>query len=844
MRLGDPEHPRYRPRDRIDSALLTTGRGRDRGQTPFSYHANSHPAGSLSSASLFLSVYQRKTMATLPPGWAADYDGRRWFYQYTATGQVQYHFPTPGDEFPDFAGFFGGSSSGGPGGMEPAAELLPEERLESERQVRRRDTLENNGGGSRSSSSNVVVTNSGGARRKTAERDQCNSSTAALGDDGDGDEGGGGTCSFESFGYLGPGGYEGSGEVSPPTTVRGSVHGHAQSEGSLALTGGVSSLTPPPSAGVVGTLSPQPAGGARNGGQAEGEEGRHKHPPPPLLPAKIRLTPTGADRSTPSRAGDDNDGGQRGPSPSFEIPMLDGRAIPRTSPVGRVAELASASTARCAEEVNPAPVELPDSGASWLEPVPVPNLVNQYPVELPTGAREDGPVPPNAPAAGGAAGGRAGPQAQARPQPAPRPTVADYCSGPPPQRGQAPRVPPKIAHDGENDEDKDNDDDERLHQEILDFFPEGNQVPRALQIGVQKLAAEAEARRKSMFSERRLGPVPSILRPGPRRSSQPPMAAPRAATGTHATSPSSPTSPSSRPSEVTYQAFRPARPPKVSGAGAGGGRTQSSPDVDRPYASSERAREQQHHHHQQPGTAVAATVMGRPHAQSVSAPHCGPCPQHPDVAVMPDPSDHVSPAPFLSRSSTFPAPGEIAPTSSSSSSPSLAQPAVSRPVRSSMDLASGGVRLVMPIGTAQHHEQHSHESSPIASTTDTSPKTARYHSDGGMTVGSLSPGATEPDSLTGNTTQPSIPAPGVEEGTPPSIPSRPTSFSQSPGTGSSDSNFKNILRRVTRFGDAGAEGAQPALVMNGPVAGKSHMEYIPPKGKKEEVADWSWGHAK
>lgn len=567
-------------------------------------------------------------MATLPPGWAADYDGRRWFFQYAATGHVQYHFPTAGDEFPDFAGFFGGSGgdSGGAGSTGPAAaELLPEERLESERQVRRRATLENNDGGGGGGS--------GGQRCSPSF-----AAAAAVGDDGDGDgdgdedEDGGGMCRFESFGYLGPGCHGSRGGVSPAAAAKGSVRGNAGwPEGSLASAGGMSSLTPPPSAGAVGILPPhQLVDEARNVAPAEKEEeedegeGRQGRPtylpqPPPPLPAKVRLvTPTETDRSTLSRAafGGDNDD-QRGPSPPpLEVPMLDGRAIPATSPVGRVAELPSAPAAhRAEEEASPAAVELPGSGASWLEPVPVPvpdPVDQQHPVELPARAGE---------------GGGGGPATL--------------------------KIPRGGGAKDDEEEDRD-DDEERLHQEILGFFParKNEEIPRALQIGVPKPASE---RRKSAPTSegRRLGPVPSILRPGPRRSSQqqpPTVVAARAGVvaGTQTTSPSS--SPPRHHSEVTYQAFRPARPPMVAGAGGGGGggggRTQSSPDVDRSYTASERA-PQPHHHHHHHHCQEPAQAMGRPHAQSVGAKHYDPLPRDPGVAFMPDPSNHVSPAPML-----------------------------------------------------------------------------------------------------------------------------------------------------------------------------------------------------
>ncbi|KAK0383626.1 hypothetical protein NLU13_9537 [Sarocladium strictum] len=65
-------------------------------------------------------------MPGLPKGWESDYDGKRWFYTYKATGQVQYHFPSDGDEFPDYVD-----------AASPAPVLAPEERLASQQQVKR-----------------------------------------------------------------------------------------------------------------------------------------------------------------------------------------------------------------------------------------------------------------------------------------------------------------------------------------------------------------------------------------------------------------------------------------------------------------------------------------------------------------------------------------------------------------------------------------------------------------------------------------------------------------------------------------------------------------------------------
>ncbi|KAG5982057.1 hypothetical protein E4U55_002317 [Claviceps digitariae] len=67
-------------------------------------------------------------MAGLSAKWEWDYDGRRWFYRHMPTGHVQYHFPSEGDEFPEFVFAQAG---------EEALRLAPEERLESQQQLRR-----------------------------------------------------------------------------------------------------------------------------------------------------------------------------------------------------------------------------------------------------------------------------------------------------------------------------------------------------------------------------------------------------------------------------------------------------------------------------------------------------------------------------------------------------------------------------------------------------------------------------------------------------------------------------------------------------------------------------------
>lgn len=409
--------------------------------------------------------------------------------------------------------------------------------------------------------------------------------------------------------------------------------------------------------------------------------------------------------------------------PELMVPMLDGREV-LPSPVGRVAELVSESTARCREEMCPAPVELPDSGASWLEPVPVPNLVNQYPVELPAlqlgrkggeeqapGSRVEGQKQQQdffmmkgregaRDLSGGLndhvadlnlrrPGGRPGSSTQAQPPWPPRPPKVKSISDPPSHQAQPPKIPPKIPHD------------EWLHQEILDFFPDNSQVPRPLQIGTAKPASApvpgTDARRLSMPSSgAKLGPVPSILRPGPRRSSQPARPDPGAGTdtrrfshpripdglrpgmGMHAASKSPP-----RGNPATYTPYQPLRPLNMPAAGRthsspigegshtfaeqcaplrpqslvapGAGRTQSSPDVQMPHGGSSTSIDQDvREGYHQPLRPQKKPPTGRPHAQSLVERPRDPAPWSADVplAVMPDHEDHM-PALRLSRRSTL-----------------------------------------------------------------------------------------------------------------------------------------------------------------------------------------------
>ncbi|KAK0651701.1 hypothetical protein B0T16DRAFT_489668 [Cercophora newfieldiana] len=73
-------------------------------------------------------------MTSLPEHWESDYDGNRWFYRYRPTGIVQYTFPKPGDEYPEYID-----------ASAPPLDLPPEEKLVSQQQLKRRSTAERSG---------------------------------------------------------------------------------------------------------------------------------------------------------------------------------------------------------------------------------------------------------------------------------------------------------------------------------------------------------------------------------------------------------------------------------------------------------------------------------------------------------------------------------------------------------------------------------------------------------------------------------------------------------------------------------------------------------------------------
>ncbi|KAG5928159.1 hypothetical protein E4U42_001164 [Claviceps africana] len=127
----------------------------------------------------------------LPPKWEMDYDGRRWFYKHTPTGHVQYHFPSEGDEFPEFV------QDG-----EPAPELTPEERLESLRQLKRMAAAASNG---RAPDSENAT--SEGHPADPVGISAGATPVSAVWEDGDREDARKAVFQLENFMFLGPGTY-------------------------------------------------------------------------------------------------------------------------------------------------------------------------------------------------------------------------------------------------------------------------------------------------------------------------------------------------------------------------------------------------------------------------------------------------------------------------------------------------------------------------------------------------------------------------------------------------------------------------------------------------------------
>lgn len=413
-------------------------------------------------------------MATLPPGWAADYDGQRWFYCYTATSHTQYHFPKPGDEFPEFSLMENGSSNDG---------LLPEEKLESERQVRKRAALRGSLG---------RTTNG----KRSGEEDNDDPGKQDDKENGKDEE----IFCFESFAYLGP--RSCSGMMSLGHTMDDRTGKAAQSSPSSNYASEFASVVE-----------------IRTGTG----ENKDENKTPPMSEPSTKAHANVCDHT----------------KAAFEIPtfplsepsfLYDREIAP--SPPRNIAELVSESTALCEEEINPPPVELPATGTSRLEPRPVPDLFNQCPVELPT---LEGP-----------SSRRSMTIDEVREVHEPRQETSKLASTDEVDdnkstwctnwmststEAEAPPRPPKVmlqSHFPLRQGDfppqlaSKTTSEEKLHQEILDFFPAV--LPRSEEDtkifddanGASSTIRDTETSRP-IIPTSALSHCPSVLRPGPRR---------------------------------------------------------------------------------------------------------------------------------------------------------------------------------------------------------------------------------------------------------------------------------------------------------------------------------------
>lgn len=299
-------------------------------------------------------------MASLPSGWKADYDGKRWFFTYGPTGQSQFQFPRPGDEFPDFccagAAFL------------PAVELMPEERLESERQVRR--LLNVNGSGT-AGSPGEGVDGTGDSRGRESPRREA------------GGYGVNSIC-FESFAAVKSRGRQSSGGSREGTrTVEQRGHGVGDGVGqtSMAVSSEESAGEPAP---VPFETREQYSQTSQSPYQAMGM----------IASMPIMSEPVLAVVETMAAASSLGQQGERPLATATHLsppglPMLDGRAVDLAHsstfalPIGDVPELYSESTALCEDEINPLPVELPVDEEGCNRRATVSNLVFQGPIELP-----------------------------------------------------------------------------------------------------------------------------------------------------------------------------------------------------------------------------------------------------------------------------------------------------------------------------------------------------------------------------------------------------------------------------------------------------------------------------
>ncbi|KAK4104007.1 hypothetical protein N658DRAFT_504814 [Parathielavia hyrcaniae] len=275
-------------------------------------------------------------MSGLPENWEWDYDGSRWFYRYKPTGLIQYTFPKPGDEFPEYID-----------DSAPAPDLAPEEKLVSQQQVKRRSTL-----------------------GQTTSRERASSNAVSDPDDGSGPF----WLQPDALMYMGPGAYTDISPLQEEEEERVEENTKAGEEDNAWAS------VPAPTAYSNATES-----------AATQQPTRSQISPivstattPQALSSKPSTTTPELDSSvivgaTESIAAD------VGVIEEPEVHLLDSRQVPY-NPIGFVAELASDLTAQCDDEINPAPVELPSNEQMMdtSEPGVYTNAFDLAPVELPS----------------------------------------------------------------------------------------------------------------------------------------------------------------------------------------------------------------------------------------------------------------------------------------------------------------------------------------------------------------------------------------------------------------------------------------------------------------------------
>ncbi|KAK4228805.1 hypothetical protein QBC38DRAFT_361227, partial [Podospora fimiseda] len=264
----------------------------------------------------------------VPENWEMDYDGKRWFYRYKPTGLIQYTWPKPGDEFPEYV------QEGA-----PPLDLAPEEMLSSQKQ-RRRSTFDNDLSKSKRKE---------GKQPFIIEED---------------DEPNNFWDQPDALMYMGPGAYTDISPLQEDDEIR--QEGSKPDERPLQTVTErleqthISPLVSAETTPLV--VNSQPIITTPKTDSA------HHAPVQVQAPVEVPAAPVEAPVTTPSPT----------------VPLLDSRQVPYT-PVGFVAELPSELTAQCHEEIHPTPVELPGNEIMMdteTQPVVFANAFPLAPAEL------------------------------------------------------------------------------------------------------------------------------------------------------------------------------------------------------------------------------------------------------------------------------------------------------------------------------------------------------------------------------------------------------------------------------------------------------------------------------